>query len=60
MSDDRSQRTDLADFFEKIKTPEMAQKIARRLGKPHGAFADFAVRWVDAISALKRELQNEQ
>ncbi len=51
-----SARSDLADFFAKIKTPEMAQKIAHRLGKPHGAFANFAVRWVDATSALELEL----
>ncbi len=52
--------TDLrGDFFAQIKTAEMAQKIARRLGKPHGAFADFAVRWVEAISALEQELHKQ-
>ncbi len=55
----QSETTDFeADFFSRIKTPEIAQKVARRLGKPHGVFADFAVRWGDAIAALEQELQN--
>lgn len=55
---DCRQATNLSEFFAKINTPEMAQKIARRLGKPHGVFADFAARWVEAMGALEEELRN--
>lgn len=45
------------DFFAQVKTAEMAQKIARRLHKPHGVFADFALRWVEVVDALEDELR---
>ncbi len=54
----RSEATDhRGDFFAQVKTAEMAQKIARRLGKPQGVFSDFAVRWIEAVDALEQELK---
>ncbi len=54
---DPTQTTDhRGSFFAQVKTAEMAQKIARRLGKPHGVFSDFAVRWIEAVDALEQEL----
>ncbi len=54
----QSEATDhRSDFFAQVKTAEMAQKIARRLGKPQGVFSDFAVRWIEAVDALEQELK---
>jgi hypothetical protein len=44
------------EFLQMIATAEMAQRVARRLGKPHGVFSDFSIRWVEAIRALEEEL----
>ncbi len=54
-----TETTNLAAFLDKIKTPEMAQKIAHRLEKHHGAFAAFAITWIEAMSALEQEMREQ-